>query len=108
MVRAADAMFSKLVRAREPICAACKKEPTTDTAHHMPRGFFAVRWWFSNASGLCRACHRWFTARPLEWRDWWWCKVGFVVAGDVEAAARDGRDKRLAVEEALLAMRRAA
>lgn len=106
MVRAADALFSKLIRARDPMCAVCKTEPSTDCAHHMPRTFAAVRWDMDNASGLCRRSHRFMTANPYLWQLWWTKKLGLERATELESTARAGASQRIAVEEALLWMRR--
>lgn len=106
MVRAADALFSKMVREREPICAACKKALTTDTAHHISRRYFATRWDMDNASGTCRPCHRLYTVNPGLWVIWWSMKLGLERTRDLLAASQSGCDKRAAVEEFLLSVRR--
>lgn len=45
-------------------------------AHIISRRFLNTRWDISNAFCLCWACHQYFTAHPLEWKDFVIAKIG--------------------------------
>lgn len=65
-----DAIFSKLVRARDRVCLACGSGALLQCAHIVSRRYFAVRWDFTNAVTLCMGCHKKFTHDPIGWDLW--------------------------------------
>lgn len=72
---AADALFSKNVRARG-LCWGqgrtkfdCKGN--LQCAHIISRRYRAIRWDEDNAVALCAAHHLYWTHRPLEWQELW-------------------------------------
>lgn len=55
--RAADILFSKIVRARGK-CERCGGPGPHECAHIVRRRFLRTRWEYDNAWCLCRPCHR--------------------------------------------------
>lgn len=67
----ADAIFSKLVRAKG-FCELCGRSEGVQLqcAHWLSRTFSNTRTDFDNAFCLCAGCHRAMTADPTAWADW--------------------------------------
>lgn len=71
-----DATFSDYIRYRDNLtCRRCKArfpKPTKGihSAHIYSRGNPAIRLDPDNALALCNGCHRIFTQRPLEFKEW--------------------------------------
>lgn len=55
--RAADILFSKVIRARGK-CERCGGPGPYECAHIVRRRFLRTRWEYDNAWCLCRECHR--------------------------------------------------
>jgi len=53
-----DRLFSRLIRARDPICRRCGKRPSRQCAHIVSRRYHPTRCEPDNAWGLCAGCHR--------------------------------------------------
>lgn len=72
----ADRQFSLAIRERDEWnCRHCCEhhEPPTKAlqcAHIYSRSIKATRYCADNAIALCAACHKWFTERPVEFRNW--------------------------------------
>jgi 5-methylcytosine-specific restriction protein A len=48
----------QLVLGEQPVCADCKKAPSTEVDHIAPhRGDYAKFWNRAGLQGMCRACH---------------------------------------------------
>lgn len=65
----ADGLFSKLIRSVGR-CENCGGVEFLQCAHGFSRRYRATRWDEANAWALCRACHVYFTHRPIEWDEW--------------------------------------
>jgi uncharacterized protein (DUF2237 family) len=68
----ADALFSRLIRARDGYCQerTCGLGVDLQCAHLVSRRYLAVRWDESNAVALCIYHHKAFTENPLGWDRW--------------------------------------
>lgn len=69
-MKQADAVFSRIVRARDRHCLACGSSDRLQCAHIISRSYKATRCDLRNAVALCVSCHVKFTHRPLEWEEW--------------------------------------
>lgn len=65
----ADKRFAAAIRAIG-YCEECGTTEYLQCAHIISRSYSAIRTDFGNAVALCRACHMFYTPRPLEWREW--------------------------------------
>ena len=67
----ADDAMSLYVRCRGGWrCAKCGTEKNIQCAHIIPKGAYpSGRYRDDNALALCNGCHRYFTARFMEWRE---------------------------------------
>jgi hypothetical protein len=66
-----DVLFSKYIRARDPICVKCLRGQPTQCAHIFGRGKISTRWDENNALGLCFYCHLYWAHRePVEFTLW--------------------------------------
>jgi hypothetical protein len=66
-----DKLFSRYIRARDPICQRCGKTGATQCAHIFTRGNLSTRWDTSNSIGLCFYCHLYWAHRePVEFTLW--------------------------------------
>lgn len=71
-----DATFSDFIRYRDGLrCRRCKAQfpgltQGIHSAHIYSRGNPAIRLDPDNALALCNGCHRIFTQRPLEFKEW--------------------------------------
>lgn len=66
-----DILFSKFIRARDPVCVKCLKGRPTQCAHIFGRGRLSTRWDTENAYGLCYYCHlMWAHREPVEFTLW--------------------------------------
>lgn len=72
----ADELFSLIIRTRDRYCQECGSSTVLQCAHGFPRGYYPTRWDDENAWALCRACHKSFTHRPLQWEDWMRRRMG--------------------------------
>ena len=64
----ADDAARAFVRARDPVCVACRdRERGVQWAHIHTRGMRYIRWDADNAVGLCANCHFAYTKRPAAW-----------------------------------------
>lgn len=69
--RAADALFSAQIIARDGYCRICGSTYNLTCAHVIRRGHHAVRWVAANAVALCwMPCHAYFNEHEDEWRAW--------------------------------------
>jgi 5-methylcytosine-specific restriction endonuclease McrA len=66
----ADALFARMIRARDQECLACHSTSNMQCAHIISRSYKSIRTDPDNAVTLCRSCHLRFTHRPLEWEAW--------------------------------------
>lgn len=68
----ADALFAAAIRSIGYCeeCGARGEGAVLQCAHILSRSYNAVRTDFRNAVALCRACHFYYTPRPLQWEDW--------------------------------------
>lgn len=57
-VKAADALWSKIIRARTANCQRCKYKPGHDAHHLVSRRYKQTRWLLDNGAHLCRGCHQ--------------------------------------------------
>jgi len=76
-----DRFFSVIVRSVGH-CEACGIATNLQCAHGFSRRYRTVRWDERNAFALCRACHVYYTHRPLEWDEWLrdrWGNAGYDV-----------------------------
>lgn len=68
----ADALFAKAIRdigyCEE--CGISGPGAVLQCAHIVSRSYSAIRTNFLNAVCLCRACHFYYTPRPIEWEEW--------------------------------------
>jgi len=64
-----DAVFGRIVRA-PGYCLNCGGTEYIQCAHGFSRSYRSTRWHFDNGFPLCRACHVYFTHRPIEWDEW--------------------------------------
>lgn len=64
-----DVEFSRRIR-ETGFCYRCGSRAHIQCAHIVSRSYVATRWDFDNALPLCRACHVFFTYRPIEWKQW--------------------------------------
>lgn len=74
-LRKADALFSQFIRSRGR-CENCNSTEFLQCAHGFSRRYRSVRWEPAQCWALCRACHVYFTHRPLEWDEWMRQKLG--------------------------------
>lgn len=70
-----DLLFSEFIRKRAmPRCERCLTVKTTwkqlQCSHFYGRRKRSVRWDEDNGTGLCGACHLYFTANPNEHVEW--------------------------------------
>jgi hypothetical protein len=89
--RRADMLFSKLIRLRDGRCRCCHSTQYLQCAHGFSRRYTATRWDARNAWALCRACHTFYTYRPIEWDDWMREEMGTVMYEALRYKAH-GRD----------------
>lgn len=65
----ADRAWSRAVRERDGYrCRKCGG-PGGDGAHVISRRYLKTRHNVANGLDLCRGCHSYFTAHPVEWRE---------------------------------------
>lgn len=65
----ADLLFAAAIRSIG-YCEECGSTEWLQCAHIVSRSYSAIRTNFSNAVCLCRACHFYYTPRPIEWEEW--------------------------------------
>ncbi len=83
-VTALDKLFSEYIRKRAILrvhgCERCLTGKTDykqlQCSHFWGRGKRSVRHDEDNACGLCYGCHAYFTAHPVEHRDWFLKHLG--------------------------------
>ncbi len=73
----ADALFSKIIRARGS-CERCgdSEYRKLQCAHILSRRYSATRTDTTAAICLCWTCHRFFTDNPVEWTEWLYETIG--------------------------------
>lgn len=86
LVAQADKLASLIVRA-PGYCANCGVTFQLQCAHGFPRTYRNTRWDERNLWALCKACHVYFTYRPLEWTDWMKDRMGLDLYRAVRGAA---------------------
>jgi len=69
-LKAADDLFSRMVRDRDGMCMACGANVGLQCAHIWSRRYRSLRWRLENAITLCRGCHMGFTHHPAEFGAW--------------------------------------
>lgn len=69
MVKKADALWSKLIRLRDPVCRWCGKRPTRQAHHIFGRRARNTRWCLENGVGICFGCHLKGHENPLDFHD---------------------------------------
>lgn len=84
----ADELFSKIIRARGA-CENCGTADNLQCAHGLSRRYRNVRFDARNAFALCRACHVYFTHRPVEWDLWLLDRLGVETCRAVRELAID-------------------
>jgi len=57
LIDRADAIWSGIIKERDPVCRICGMEPTTEAHHIAHRGRFATRYLLENGLGLGTWCH---------------------------------------------------
>lgn len=76
----ADDLFRWLIYARDGyrcfVCRGQRGDPVLQCAHGFSRRYHSTRWDERNAWCLCRACHKYYTHRDLEWKDWMQVQMG--------------------------------
>ena len=87
-VDAADALFSKIVRARSGACVNCGSVERLQCAHGFSRRYRNARWDYRNAFCLCAGCHMFFTHRPIEWDNWLRERWGGDLYDEIRALAQ--------------------
>jgi hypothetical protein len=102
----ADALWSRLIRARDGACRRCGRQPDEiilQAAHVISRRYKAIRWDERNGVALCVGCHHFAHMQPVEW-DW---AVQELIGVDVyqalrkEAIAYTGELKRIDLSEVI-------
>jgi hypothetical protein len=83
----ADEVFSKLIRARDPICAFDGCSPSMDCSHHFERANSATRYHPENCDGLARRCHNFFHANPKVYKEWKMKQLGVRAYVDLQRLA---------------------
>lgn len=86
LVAKADALFSVIVRA-PGFCMNCGATQNLQCAHGFSRRYRNTRWDERNGFALDRACHVYFTHRPIEWDDWMLKRMGLTMYEEVRALA---------------------
>lgn len=71
-----DSQFSKMVRAKRPICEVCKVRSSSQVHHFYGRRMKSVRFDEKNIIALCFTCHRKFHENPSWAIDWMKRKLG--------------------------------
>jgi len=61
-----DALFSKMIRQKNPICEVCHRARSSQVHHFKGRRYQSVRFSKENAWAVCFTCHRKFHEDP-EW-----------------------------------------
>lgn len=72
-VKQLDALWSKAVRARDRFtCQVCYSTDAKNmqAMHIISRSEWAIRWDLENGICGCKACHKFFTYKPVAWKDW--------------------------------------
>lgn len=92
-LKAADDLFSRMVRDRDGCCLRCGGTVGLQCAHIWSRSYHSIRWRLENAitlgggPGSC-GCHKYFTERPAEWAEWCeerrFCENGICFGPDRE------------------------
>lgn len=72
----ADDIFSKKIRARDPICKRCKMRASTDCSHYFERHHSALRFHEDNADGVCRPCHALWEGRKNGYKEYKIMQIG--------------------------------
>jgi hypothetical protein len=84
-----DKLFSIAVR-EVGSCERCGASfyPDLQCAHVVSRKYLGVRWDRDNAFCLCKGCHYWGHANPLEWDEFVESKLGADGYADIKRRAR--------------------
>lgn len=84
-----DRLFSMAIRERGS-CERCGASyyPDLQCAHIVSRKYLGVRWDWDNAFCLCKGCHYWGHANPLEWDEFVESKIGADAYADIKRRAR--------------------
>lgn len=69
LVKKADALWSKIIRTRDPICRWCRKNPTKQAHHIFGRRSRNTRWSLANGIGICFGCHLKGHENPMDLHD---------------------------------------
>lgn len=72
-VKLLDRLWSLVVRKRDRFrCQVCGETDyrKIQAMHIISRSEWAVRWNLDNGISGCRACHKYFTHRPVAWENW--------------------------------------
>lgn len=69
LTRKADALWSKAIRLRDPICRWCGKNPTKQAHHIFGRRSRNTRWCLDNGIGICFGCHLKGHENPMDLHD---------------------------------------
>ena len=72
-----DKLFSQYIKLRDKVCQRCGcYSENLQTAHFFGRSRKSVRYDEDNACLLCFGDHMYFTARPLEFVEWFKKRLG--------------------------------
>lgn len=85
-VKQCDQVWGRIIRA-PGFCCNCGGTEVIQAAHGWSRSYIATRHDLRNGFNLCRACHVYYTHRPLEWMDWLLERWGPRLFGELRALA---------------------
>ena len=69
LTKAADKLWSEVIRARDPVCVWCRTRPTRQAHHVFGRRSRSTRWSVDNGVGICYGCHMKGHENPMDFHD---------------------------------------
>lgn len=82
-------------------CEKCGSPVEIQWAHIISRTYKRIKFDLDNCICLCKACHRYFTDRPVEWEIWITGKIGYKKYRELQLRAIDYKNKKRIDYEAI-------